>query len=40
VYQAELRPRAMIIKEFSGQDFAPAIAELVKEASKPREQMP
>jgi hypothetical protein len=34
VYQRELRRRAAIIKEFSGQDFAPAIDELVKEATK------
>jgi hypothetical protein len=34
VYQAELRRRAAIIKEFSGQDFTPAIDELVKEAQK------
>jgi hypothetical protein len=40
VYQRELRRRAAIIKEFSGQDFTPAIDELVKEASKAREQKP
>ena len=34
-YQRELRRRAGIIKEFSGQDFTPAIDELVKEAQKP-----
>lgn len=33
-YQRELRRRAAIIKEFSGQDFRPAIDELVKEAQK------
>lgn len=33
-YQRELRRRAAIIKEFSGQDFIPAIDELVKEAQK------
>jgi hypothetical protein len=33
-YQRELRRRAAIIKEFSGQDFTPAIDELVKEATK------
>lgn len=33
-YQRELRRRAAIIKEFSGQDFTPAIDDLVKEASK------
>ena len=33
-YQRELRRRAAVIKEFSGQDFAPAIDELVKEAQK------
>lgn len=33
-YQRELRRRAAIIKEFSGQDFTAAIDELVKEASK------
>jgi hypothetical protein len=33
-YQRELRRRAAIIKEFSGQDFTPAIDELVKEAQK------
>ena len=33
-YQRELRRRAAIIKEFSGQDFTPAIDELVKEAKK------
>jgi hypothetical protein len=33
-YQRELRRRAAIIKEFSGQDFMPAIDELVKEARK------
>jgi len=38
LYQAELRRRAAIIKEFSGQDFMPAIDELVKEASKAPEQ--
>ena len=31
---AELRRRAAIIKEFSGQDFTPAIDELVEEAQK------
>jgi hypothetical protein len=30
----ELRRRAAIIKEFSGQDFTPVIGELVKETSK------
>jgi hypothetical protein len=39
-YQRELRRRATIIKEFSGQDFMPAIDELVKDASKTREQKP
>jgi hypothetical protein len=39
-YQRELRRRAGIIKEFSGQDSTPAIDELVKEASKSREQKP
>ena len=34
-YQGELRRRAAIIKEFSGQDFTPAIDDLVKEAQKP-----
>jgi hypothetical protein len=33
-YQKELRRHAAIIKEHSGQDFGPAIDELVKEASK------
>jgi hypothetical protein len=33
-YQRELRRRAFIIKEFSGQDFTPAIDELVKQAQK------
>ena len=33
-YQRELRRRAAIIKEFSGQDFTSAIDDLVKEASK------
>lgn len=40
LYQAELRRRAAIIKEFSGQDFMPAIDELVKEANKPRDKKP
>ena len=40
VYQVELRRRAAIIKEFSGQDFLPAIDELVKQASKTRDQKP
>jgi len=39
-YQRELRRRAAIIREFSGQDFMPAIDELVKEATKAREQKP
>jgi hypothetical protein len=38
VYQRELRRRAVIIKEFSGQDFIVAIDELVKEASKAGEE--
>jgi hypothetical protein len=33
-YQRELRRHAAIIKEFSGQDFGPAIDALVKEAQK------
>jgi hypothetical protein len=33
-YLRELRRRAAIIKEFSGQDFTPAIDQLVKEATK------
>jgi hypothetical protein len=40
VYQRELRRRAAIIKEFSGQDFALAIDELVNEASKAGEEQP
>jgi len=40
MYQAELRRRAAIIKEFSGQDFMPAINQLVKEASKAPGQTP
>jgi hypothetical protein len=33
VYQRELRRRAAIIKEFSGQDFSPVIDNLVQEAT-------
>jgi hypothetical protein len=40
VYQRELRRRASIIKEFSGQDFMPVIDDLVREASKAQEQKP
>jgi len=34
VYQQELRRRALIIKSYSGQDFMPAIDDLVKEAKQ------
>jgi hypothetical protein len=34
VYQRDLRRHASIIKDFSGQDFMPAIDDLVKEAEK------
>jgi hypothetical protein len=40
VYQRELRRRASIIKEFSGQDFMPVIDDLVREASKAQERKP
>ena len=33
-YQQELRRRASIIKEHTGQDFMPALDDLVKEAAK------
>ena len=39
-YQRELRRRASIIKEFSGQDFIPAIDDLVNEARKAEKEKP
>jgi hypothetical protein len=39
-YQRELRRRAAIIKQFSGQDFAPVIDGLVKEARKTDKERP
>jgi len=39
-YQRELRRHAAIIKEFSGQDFMPAIDDLVTEASRTQKEKP